>query len=378
MEIRKILKIPLILLMILASFLQPLDVLGQKKSKKSKKKRPELVVEFSLSTTYDDNILKYSEKYLERFDKQQDQGRFHIETYDDLIFSPSLEFSSTFKVIGNLRTKINAGFSQYLYLKNDIKNWNSMNIGIQQYVAKRASFKVIYSYIPDFYVRHFRDDDWVNVYGYTPETFQPYSFTKESLGLWAENTFFGSSRIRGSFNYAKYYHNQHFTEYDCNNLNYGINLYQTIHKKLKLGFGYEFTASDAKGYDQNTESKGNSDDSDASYDEDSYFISCSWDLPFFRKLDPNLNAEFEYLKRYYTTTNYLELDREHAGRVDENLRIGLNYNLKFNKSLKGSVFYNYMLRNSDTRAVVNKVYLSNEKDYRQGQFGIEIIYNFKI
>ena len=161
-----------------------------------------------------------------------------------------------------------------------------MNIGIQQYVAKRASFKVFYSYIPDFYVRHFRDDDWVNVYGYTPETFQPYSFAKENLGLWAENTFFGNSRVRLSFNYAKYYHNQHFTEYDCNNLNYGINLYQTIHKKLKVGIGYDFTASDAKGYDQNNENKRNSDDSDASYDEDSYFVSCSWDFPFLRKLDP--------------------------------------------------------------------------------------------
>ncbi|NOU46866.1 MAG: hypothetical protein HOO86_07380 [Bacteroidales bacterium] len=371
-------KIPVILLVILAFFVQPADVIGQKKTKKSKKKRPELAVEFNLSTTYDDNILKYSEKYLERFDRSEDQGRFHIATYDDVIFSPALKLSSTFRIFGKLRTKVNADFSQYLYLKNDVKNWNSMNVGIQQYVAKQASFKIFYSYIPDFYVRHFRDSDWVDVYGYIPETFQPYSFAKENLGFWAENTFFSSSRVRLSFNYAKYYHNEHFTEYDCNNLNYGINLYQTINKKLKIRLGYEFTASDAKGYDEASESKGNSDDSDASYDEDGYSVGCSWDLPFLRKLDPNFDAEIEYMKRYYTTKNFLELDQEHAGRVDDNMRLGLSYTMKLKKSLKLSVFYNYMFRNSDTRAIENKVYLSNEKDYRQAQIGLEIIYNFKL
>jgi len=41
--------------------------------------------QIGLSTLYDDNILRYSDKYLGRFAWGEDEGRFHIETTDDLV-----------------------------------------------------------------------------------------------------------------------------------------------------------------------------------------------------------------------------------------------------------------------------------------------------
>jgi len=62
--------------------------------KKKKKKKIGLELKVGLAMTYDDNILKYSDKYLDRFMNGLEPGRFQwIDTYDDLIIIlPSKEF----------------------------------------------------------------------------------------------------------------------------------------------------------------------------------------------------------------------------------------------------------------------------------------------
>jgi hypothetical protein len=350
------------------------NVLAQQKSRK---KVLQFDAELRLATIYDDNILKYSEKYLERFLNHEDEGRFHIKTYDDIILYQSVDLSSTFRIFGNLKSKINFDFSNNVYTINDIKNWYYASLGFQQYLTKRASFKFFYSYIPDFYVRHFRDEDWVEIYGYTPETFVPFGFSKDNYGFWIQNTFFRNTRIRLGMDYSTYYYNKHYTEYDSKNFIYAINLYQQVIKNLRLEFGYNYITSDAKGYDEPNENKENSDDSDASYEEDGFRFAFSWQLPRFKKLDHDLDVEFVFEKRYYTTTHYLELDPEHAGRVDDVFQMNFTYSVMLFKSWKLSAFYNFFFRDTNTSAVENQAYLSAEKDYRQSQIGLEVTYNLK-
>lgn len=366
-----------LILLFVIFFLAGHEALAQKKKKTVKKKVPELEINFGLATSYDDNILKYSEKYLERFMNGEDYGRFHIETYDDIIINPSLQFVSEYRLFGNLKSEISADFNPRFYVVNDIKNWSSFNLGYRQYFTKRASFKLSYGYIPDFYIRHFRDDDWVEVYGYTPETFQPMGFAKDNFGLYVHNTFFKNTGIRLTANYAKYYYNEHFTEYDSDDLSLGVRLIQPLHKNVKIELGYVFTQSDAKGYDEPGESTGNSDDSDADFDEDSYIFMVNWQLPEVKKLKHSLDASVAYEERYYTTDNYIELDPEHAGRVDHVSAFGLTYNLRLNKALSLAAFYKWIGRNSTTSSDINSEYVSIEKDYRQAVVGIELEYKLK-
>jgi len=333
--------------------------------------------ELQFATIYDDNILKYSDKYLERFLNNEDQGRFYIDTYDDVILYQSVDLSTTFRIFRNLKSKINFDFNNNLYVVNGIKNWYYATLGFQQYFTTRGSFKIFYSYMPDFYVRHFRDDDWVDIYGFTPETFVPFGYSKDNFGLWIQNTFFKNTRVKLGMDYSEYYYNKHYTEYDSKNFLYAANLYQTILKNFKLEIGYHFLTSDAKGYDEPGETKENSNDSDASYEEDGYRLGITWQLPRFKKLEHDLDVEFEFEKRYFSSIHYLELDPEHAGRVDNNFQMAVTYNINLNKSLKLSAFYNYYLRDTYTSAVENQEYLSAEKDYRQNQVGLKITYNLK-
>jgi len=344
--------------------------------KKPKQKSLGIEAEIGISMTYDDNILKYSEKYLNRFMNHEDEGRFHIETYDDFIVSPSISLSRSFKFFGKKSTILNADFKPSFYTLNDINNWSVLNFGVRQNFAGKASFKLFYSYIPHYYIRHFRDDDWVVVHGYTPIAFQPYVFSKDTYGFWIQNTFFKNSRVMFTFNFQKYFHNEHYTEYDSDNTLYRIKLYQPLHKKLRLELMYQFVHSDAKGYDGEGESKFLSDDADATYDEDGLSVGLVWTLPKIKKYTHNIQGECVVYRRCYTTEEYVEIDPLHAGRVDENFRFYFTYNIRLSKALSLAAFYKWYYRESGSGSEINDWFISDEKDYRQNQAGLEISYGF--
>lgn len=354
----------------LCCFFSNIHLIAQKKLK------PEWQLEFGLETFYDDNILKYSEKYLDRFMNNEDEGRFHIDTYDDVVLNPSLELSCEMRLFGKRRSVFDADVSYSKYLVNDVKTWSVFGFGYRQYITQELSFRMFYSYIPEFYVRHFRDDDWVDVYGYIPEAFTPYIFSKDNYGFWVQNTFFKNTRIRLYFYYMKYFHSENYTEYDSDNLLYRIKLFQPVHDKVTIEATYQFVTSDAKGYDVPGETIETSNAPDATYEEDGFILGIHWKMPRVKKRYHSLEFETVIYNRYYQTDQPVEVDKLHAGRVDNNLRFYLTYYLSVSRSFKFSAFYNWYYRDSGTTSVLNEEYVSDEKDYRQNQVGIELIYRF--
>ncbi|MCD4682306.1 MAG: hypothetical protein K8R86_03395 [Bacteroidales bacterium] len=369
-------KLSLILLTLI--LLGSTDIVFSQESKKKKKKKIGLVLKVGLAMTYDNNILKYSDKYLDRFMKGQDEGRFHIDTYDDLIINPSIEGIYTFNIFKKVKTRINASISPKFYSVNGVKNWYNWGIGFQQYITKKASIKILYSFIPEFYVRHFRDEQWIDVVGYVPEAFTPYAFSKDNFGIYAQNTFFKRTRVRLSLYHARYYHNKSYTEYDSKDWLYGINIYQGIGKKFRVDFAYQFVTSDAKGYDASVETPETTNGPDATFEEDRFTFGFYWNLPKLKKRRNNLDVDFAMLYRYYSSPHSPLIDPLHVGRVDKNYRVFVTYNINVTKPLKLSLFYNWFMRDTDTKAKINSIYVSNEKDYRQDRIGFKLVYSFKM
>ena len=366
------------LLIILAVFFIAISsVQAQEKKKKKRKKKPVYEVNFKLATIYDDNILKYSDKYLQRFMNSEDEGRFHIDTYDDVIFFTALQMSSSFYIFKKKKSVVNAEVSRRTYAVNKIKNWNYMAFGFRQYITKRLSFKFSYSYIPEFYVRHFRDDQWIAIYGYDEIVFQPYAFAKDNYGFWAQNTFFKSTRIKLSLYYSPYYHNEHYTEYDSKNWTYGAQIYQGVHKRVKIEAGYQFVTSDAKGYDASFQTPETTFGPDATYVEDRFTFGLAWQLPKIKKMSNSFSAKVGFQNRYYSSSYRPIIDPLHVGRVDKNIRWYFNYKLRLNKKMQLRAYYNLYIRDTETGAEINKQYVSNEKDYKQNIFGLEFIYKLK-
>jgi len=342
--------------------------------KKSKKKSNNWRIDVGLSSTYDSNILKYSDKYIDRFMNNEDAGRFHIKTYDDLILNPTINTSYTFRVFNKLKSRLYFNLSSKYYVVNSIKNFDFASIAFRQDLSKKASFKIGYSYIPYFYIRHFRDDDWVDAFGYVEKTFKPMGFAKDNYTFEIQNTFLKKTRVKYYMAFMQYYYNEHYTEYNSTNILYGIKVYQPISKNVKLTLGYEFVNSDAQGYDDINETKETSDDSDGTYKSDLFFVGVNWKMPKLKKHSNSLNIDCKFYKQYFSSMHFVEEDPTHAGRVDTNFRIYSTYKLKLSKKMGLSLFYNYLFRKTISVSDYNKEYLSNEKDYNQSQIGIKITY----
>jgi hypothetical protein len=175
----------------------------------------------------------------------------------------------------------------------------------------------------------------------------------------------------------KYYYNEHYTEYDSDNMMYGLRLFHDFSKTISADAGYRYITSDAKGYDESFETKENSDDVDATYYEHVFFAGVDFKLPRLLKLSNTVSVSGQYSKRIYETDHYAELDPLHAGRSDNNYRISLNYDVDVLSNFSAGLFCTWMSRDTNTEFEPNKEYISDEKDYNQYQLGLNFNYKFQ-
>jgi hypothetical protein len=364
----KYLLIPCIILFILPFFA------GAQETNKEIFKKGDIFI--LAGSEYDDNILKYSDIYIEKFKRGVDEGRFHISTYDDIILHSSLQPSLTFEFFKRRETKVDFEYSRSTYIKNNIKTWNQFSLGVSQDIHKRGNIKITYDYIPYFYLRHYRDDDWVKIFGYTFETFKPQSFSKENYGLLIQYFFFKDTRFRFSFNNSSYFYNEHFTEYDCRNFTYGLTVLQPVLKKTKIEIGIQFETSDTKDLDKTIYTLDHY--SDASNKEGELRLEINRSLPRIRKINHYLELRYSYARRYYTTKNYYKYDPIHAGRIDDVMDFHLRYNLRLNSNMRLIVYYDRSQRFLNNSLDISRDFLMEEKNYKQNLFGILITYDLKI
>ncbi len=331
--------------------------------------------DLSVSPYYDSNILKYSDKYIQRFLNREDEGRFQVNRYDDLVvqYSGGLSYENTFIKKLNTIFSFDAGYSRYSF--NNVKDWFRLSIGWRQYFYSNSSFMLSYSYIPNFYVRHFRDEDWIAVYGYTPVTFQPYEFTKDDFSFWVQHYFFKKTRVRLYASYYRYFLDKNNTEYDSDDYMLGIRIFQSLTENLSVDAGYKYYKSVAKGYDGPGETKTSSDDVDADNYSHDYFAGFSYKLPKVLRMKNSISVDVNYERTFFTTNRFYEIDPIHAGRHDRVLDLNFEYSITFPGNTDVSAFYSLTTRKTGTPAAINAEYISDEKSYDQYQAGLKISYS---
>ncbi len=322
-------------------------------------------LDVGVSSVYDNNILRYSDKYLSHFDNREDEGRFHISTRDDLILLSSVRGTVAMNLISDLNTSGSFDYRHRTYTHNAIKDWSLLSMSLRQDLSKQLVAQLGYSYIPEFYVRHYRDDDWVKLYGYTPITFQPFDFKKDELNGWLQYNVFSGTRVRATFGFMRYYYNEHFAEYNCRNRAYGFQVFQTLLKNIRLNGSFEVVYSRAEG----------DIDTDPSNDQNIFVLGMDYRLPKVFGHTNSIGVEGEHVRTFYTTHNFLEVDQEHAGRKDYEYRVSISYEFGLLDNLALVVNYAWQKRDSKTSAVQNATYLADEKNYRQHQFGLEVKYS---
>lgn len=323
-------------------------------------------LDVGVSSVYDNNILRYSDKYISRFDVREDEGRFHINTRDDLIIMNLVRASVSMDLIGSLTTTGAVDYRRRTYTHNSVKDWSYLSFSLRQDLSKKMAAQIAYNYIPGFYVRHYRDDEWVKEFGYTPETFQPFDFTKDELAGWVQYALFPGTRVRGQIAFMRYFYNEHFTEYDSRNTLFGIKVYQTLSKTVRVNGGFEAVHSDAAG---NAEK-------DPTFDENGFTFGIDFQLPKVFGCSNGIGVDGEHVRRFYSSTLFLEIDPEHAGRQDYEYNVAATYSFDILDDLELALSYAWRSRKTETSAAQNAAYLSDEKDYSQYQIEFEARYTF--
>lgn len=332
------------------------------------------VLELSLTALYDDNVLKYSDKYLGRFERGEDPGRFHIRTTDDLVMEPALRFAWRFSFIRRRSTEFSISTRLRGYSQNDVKNWAWYRVHLRQVVDPKTSAQAWYAYIPHFYVRHYRDEDWVRAFGYTADTFKPFSFSKDELGVGIQHRLFNDTRIGGTFMYMRYFHNAHFTEYDAHNSVWRVELLQVLTRNVRLGVAYSHASSGAKGYDEPGETSAIADDADASYNEHKATGEIIYTLPQLLKKSNNVRLQGSYSRRSFTSRRSVEDDPLHVGRRDHEYEMTLKYTMWLSSGLSIAALYTWSKRDAGTQGGPNDAFVSDEKGFAQHQAGVELTY----
>jgi len=326
---------------------------------------------FEYTSSYDDNILRYSDRDIGRFENSTEVYPSRLSTYDDWKNDFRLKFYLNGPNILNNVMKIRyfAKFSGYY--RNPFNNYSNHTLLIYQDITESLQVDFKYFYMPKYYLREYRDRDLNEYHSCDFENHQIKGGVSYKVRKRTEVNF--------GIEFEQYYFNKYFTEYDSENINYEIGVRQDLGRDTDFIFDYTFCKSDNIGYvPLNNQQSGAFAEEDAEYGDSSYDADI-FTFEFrhrFRKLaghDTDLSIQYKLRNRYYTTDNSIEIDPFHAGRADKRHRIILSLDREIFSKLDANISYTYEWR--DVESDVS--YVPDIKDFQQNVLSLGLTYKIK-
>ncbi len=269
-------------------------------------------IRVTYSTTYDDNILKYSSRDLERFKTNTEFTPSEITTTDDWVNSFGLRAYADLDISKRIKFRPYYSAKANLYAVNPINNYQT------HYFLGRFSYRyryylfLQYLYMPGYYLRIYRDRDTNEFHSCRFDLYQPAVRFRYRLPPY---------EIEGEAGREFIYYNKYFTEYDMEAYFLGISGTYGGIQDLTVSLGYRFKSADNVGFNQSsllpsTDPLSDAEYGDGSYEEDQYSFDVSYLLPVELYWDWKVNLSFSRSVRYYQSAQSLSQDPFHAGRKD--------------------------------------------------------------
>lgn len=274
-------------------------------------------VRVTYSTTYDDNILKYSARDLERFRTDTELTPSEITTTDDWVNSLGLRVYADFDISKKIRFRPYYSAKANLYAVNPINNYQT------HYFLGRFSYRyryylfLQYFYMPGYYLRIYRDRDTNEFHSCRFDLYQPALRFRYRLPPY---------EIEGEAGREFIYYNRFFTEYDTEAFFLGINGTYSGIQDVTLSLGYRFKSADNVGFSQtsllpSSDPLSDAEYGDGTYEEDQYSFDVSYLLPIDFYWDWKVNFAFSRSIRCYQSEQSFYQDPFHAGRKDRRDKI---------------------------------------------------------
>lgn len=321
---------------------------------------------------YDSNILRYADKYLDRFEAGQEPGRFRIDSVDDAVSEVEARVRYRGSGLGGRDMSAYLRLDHRAYARNEIKDRSRFELGWRQNLPGNMRLALTAHWLPDFYIRHQRDADSPALGYVGDERFREFSFERQGVEARVEKRWSKAWRSWLEMEASSYQYSEDFREFDSDDLRLGMRWDHTLSQRWRMTYRYRYLMSNAAGVDAPGETLATSDDNDASFDEHAVYLASRlrWRHP--RGSWRTLNLALEVFQRDFNTDQLPSEAPLYAGRQDRRWRLSAAYTWPLRGGLDASAYAEWLQRTS--RSDVSSFNLAEEKDFEVITVGLRLTY----
>jgi len=323
-------------------------------------------LKISYAGSYDDNILRYSQLDLDRFENNTESHPSEISTTDDWSNSFTFRLYRDFKFGEYLRLRPYYNFKISLYSVNDQKNYTSHFFLARFTWRYRYYLYLQYTVLNDFYLRQYWDRDTGTIYKCDFNQYKPTVKLR-----WRTSPF----DLEASYSRELVYYNDHFTEYDSEGDVWGAEVSYELPIDLQFSLGYYLTIADNIGFNQNTtfvsaDPTADAEYGDSSYEEDEFVARIRYPLPLESTQNWTLFLNVSKRVRYYQSKLSVIDDPFHTDRRDN--RTVIDTGITFSPSSDLDIELQFSIDTRRTDSPAHNV--SDIKDYNRHTIELNATY----
>ncbi len=309
----------------------PAEAKKKKKRKKAKSKQV-LFFDASIRTTYDENIIRYSDADLDLYDADAGTEKFDIESQDDWIIKSQIETRLKGNFIADHSAWIGLRYNYYFYVNNDIRRFQKFGVFARHYFRPGGYLEAEYSRIPDYYYR--------NQYISPLDTYVKANFSKNYFKLEMGLDLSKSLKADISYRFQSKTYNPEVSERDLTANGFRLDGIWKASKKVKFWAYYGFESANAAGADLL-----DLDTKDVSYDGWDITIRARYYSCLHRKMRPEFFSTIQIREIIFRTTKYR--DEYRFDREDHNFRIRVGTALRIFYDVRFDIYYTYQQKRVD-------------------------------
>ena len=289
----------------------------------------------------------YDSNYLKLSNSEQDEVSYYPALLGDSESASSLISKNTFEVkyspyfFEGHETRIRIKINYNKYFESANKSYSSFGVYFAQHLGKYEWVKLSYSYLPQYYLRDYRDRDDLIVNTNTDQYLTSCYFSQGSTTLkYSKWLYLKRTWLEGILNNKTQYYNPAFTEFDLDLFSVGVQFHSRYFRKYSLKLGGTHTVADNITFQNGLMS---TTEIDRSFNQSDYSISLKAKLEF--NLFHELGIHYSTSLRNYISTN--DADALHKGRshtenklriwIEDKLNNDVNYTLYISKRIRKTI-----------------------------------------
>ncbi len=323
---------------------------------------------------YDSNVFRLSD--LERNQDYQDFNIINSDTFDAPYINSRLGIKYAPYIFKNFKTEFKFSFSNNNYITTLDKSYSVINSEFGIKLAPYRWIKISHRYLPQYYLRNFRDKDY-SLYDYYQAL-----FSSEGFIISYSNRIHKKNWLRIKYSRTNLYYDSNFTEFDIVKNSLEARLYCKI-----LGFDSNFSYMVSLGENTSYEQGYNSTIYDRSYTEHTYGAYIKKRIKKSSYVN-TIGFSSTIKNRIFLDKSEVEVfDPLHNGREDIEYNFSIWVGNKINKKLSHEfklkhrskdVFSPYRINYYNGNGDIQEILVSNLREYSKFEVVYKIIYNINL